>query len=237
MTTEKCCSFLFLFACSSIATAQQPLAGKIVKKGSTEIIKGVTVINLSQGKHNISDMGGNYKIYAVPGDTILFTSAGYLPDTLIVASAMLLESYQVFLAPNVVALAAVKVDETRNYQLDSIKRREEYSFILDRKHPVKLWNEKRAGDAPGLSFSPIGYFSTAERRKRRLKRRLIREEEDYYIDYRFPPARVAQLTRLKGDSLQTFIFRYRPSYRFCRNASNQDILLYINDKLKLYRKR
>ena len=123
MAGENCCTVILLLTFSSISTAQQPLAGKVVKKGSTEVLKGVTVINLSRGKHNISDMGGNYKIPAFPGDTILFTSAGYLPDTLVVASAMLSESYQVFLAPNVVALAAVKVDETRNYQLDSIKRR------------------------------------------------------------------------------------------------------------------
>lgn len=237
MFTENCIAFLILSAFPGIAAAQQPLAGRIVKKGSTEILKGVTVINLSQGKHNISDMGGNYKIPAVPGDTILFTSAGYLPDTVVVSLAMLLEGLPIELAPNVVTLSSVKVDETRNYQLDSIQRREEYAYILNKKHPVKLWNEKRSADGPGLSFSPIGYFSAAERRKRKLKQRLELEEEDYYIDYRFPPARVAQLTRLKGDSLQTFLFRYRPSYRFCRKASNQDILLYINDKLKLYLKR
>jgi hypothetical protein len=29
---------------------------------------------------------------------------------------------------------------------------------------------------------------------------------------------------------------YRPTYKFCRNASNEDMLLYINEKLKLFQK-
>jgi hypothetical protein len=43
-------------------------------------------------------------------------------------------------------------------------------------------------------------------------------------------------TRLTGDSLQLFLRRYRPSYKFCRKANSEDILLYINDKLVLFRK-
>jgi len=216
--------------------AQQNLTGKIVKRGSPEVLTGVTVLNVHQGKHNLSDAGGNYKIPAAVGDTIIFSSAGYRPDTMLVADYMLAESFLVALDPNVMSLKAVKVDELRNYQMDSIKRREDYAFILNKKHPVRLMNEKRAADGPGFSFSPIGYFSKGERRKRKLKKRLAQEEEDYYIDYKFSPARVAQLTGLKGAALQKFLVRYRPSYKWCRNANNQDILLYINEKRKLFGK-
>jgi len=216
--------------------AQQTMTGKVEKRGTTDIIIGANIRNLKQGKHNVSDMGGNYKIPANIGDTIIFSSAGYLPDTAIVAGYMLTESYLVALRPNVVTLQAVQVDESRNYQMDSLQRRDEYRFILDKKHPVRLWNEKRSADGPGLSFSPIGYFSKGERAKRRLKKRLKQEEEDYYVDSRFPLARVAQLTRLTGDSLRIFMYRYRPSYQFCRGASSQDMFLYINDRVREFRK-
>ena len=237
MLKENGCTLLFIFAFPAIGFAQQELAGRVVKKGTTEILIGVTVINRNQQKSNRSDMGGNYKIPASPGDTILFSSAGYQPDTVIVSAYMFSESWLIDLSPNIVALPSVSVDEVSNYQIDSLKRRDEYRFLLDKKHPVTLMNEKRPGDGPGLSFSPLGYYSKEERNKRRLKRRLKQEEEDYYIDYKFPPARVAQLTRLKGDSLQLFLRLYRPSYAFCRKANSEDILLYINDKLSLFRKR
>jgi hypothetical protein len=236
MSKGSCCSLLFFLSLSTMAFSQQQMSGKIEKKGSSEILIGVNVTNLSQKKFGISDLGGNYRIPALPADTLIFSSSGYLPDTLFVRESMFTDNYLVLLNPRIVMLPSVKVDEMKNYQLDSIKKREDYRFIYEKKHPVKLWNEKRPGDGPGLNFSPIGYLSRVEKQKRRLKKRLRVEEEEDYIDYRFSPSRVAQLTRLKGDSLQIFMLRFRPSYKFCRIASNQDILLYTNDKLKLFRK-
>jgi hypothetical protein len=97
-------------------------------------------------------------------------------------------------------------------------------------------NEKRPGDAPGFSFSPIGFFSKSEKQKRRLKKRIREEDEDEYIDLKFSNTRVSQLTRLKGDTLRLFMFTYRPSYTFCRKASNKDMFLYINDKFVLFKR-
>ena len=48
---------------------------------------------------------------------------------------------------------------------------------------------------------------------------------------------MARVTGLKGDSLQRFMYRYRPSYAFCRKATNEDILLYINASLKKFLKK
>jgi hypothetical protein len=216
--------------------AQQKLGGKIVRKGSTEVLSGVSVINLNQKKYNVSDLGGNYKIPAIAGDTLLFSSAGYLTDTVIASPYMFLEEFLIALRPHIMALPSVRVDEATNYQIDSIKRREEYAFLLNKRHPIKLVNEKRLQDGPGFSFSPFGYFSSPEIRKRKLKKRLRREEEDYYVDYKFPRARVAQLTQLRGDSLQLFMVLYKPTYKFCRVANSEDMLLYISDRLKGFRK-
>ena len=236
MRIKKYFSFLLLFALTNAGFAQQVVTGKITRKETTEIIPGVNVFNLNQKKRNVSDMGGNYKIVAAPGDTIVFTSAGYLPDSLVVQYSMFAKDQHVSLAPNVTTLAGVTVNEMGNYQADSMDRHNDYSFLLDKKHPVKLINEKRAGDAPGFNFSPIGYFSKKEKEKRRLKKRLAQEEEDHFIDYKFTASRVAQLTGLKGETLRQFMVRYRPSYKFCRSASSQDMLQYINEKLKLFKK-
>jgi hypothetical protein len=236
MLKQNTANLLFLLAFSSTAFAQQDLMGKLIKRGSTEILANVSVINISLKKSNMSDMGGNYKIPARSGDTILFSSAGYLPDTLLVSSYMFTESWLVDLQPRVTVLPTANVEEISNYQIDSLKRRDEYRSLLDKRQPIRLLDEKTPDDAPGLFFSPIDYYSKAEKDKRRLKRRLKQQEEDYYIDYKFPPGRVALLTRLTGDSLQLFLRLYRPSYAFCRKASSEDILLYINDKLVLFRK-
>jgi len=181
-------------------------------------------------------MGGNYKISASPGDTVYFTSAGYKPDTITVGASMLLRDYDVYLKANVVALPEVEVDALSKYEADSAQRKADYAYLLNRKHPVKLMNEKIPYDKPGFNFSPIGYFSKNEKQKRRLLKRIKKEDEDEYVDVRFARTKVAQVTRLTGDSLQRFMILYRPSYAYCRAASNQDILLYINDKFILFKK-
>ena len=225
-----------IILCSTQCLFSQQLSGRLTKKDSREILVGVTVRNNGRNSHNISDLGGNYRISAGPGDTIVFSSAAYFTDTLIVDSVSLTHQWDIELRPNMQMLAAVRVDERRNFELDSIQRREDYKNLYEKKHPIKLWNEKRPGDEPGISFSPLGFFSREEKTKRSLKQRLKEEEEASYIDYRFPPGRVAQITRLSGDSLRQFILKYRPSYSFCRKASQQDILFYINDKLIAFKK-
>jgi hypothetical protein len=230
------CFLLLCLGFSSIGFTQSTLNGKIYKKGSPEILIDVNITNLSRNKFNVSDLGGNYRIPAIPGDTLVFSSAGYLPDTVIVIASMLEDVYPVYLTPHLVSLPSVRVGERSNYQIDSLQRRNDYANVYNKKHPVKLWNEKRPGDAPGLNFSPLGFFSKTEKQKRRLKKRLATEEINYYIDSRFSPDRVSRLTRLSGDSLRLFMTRYRPSYKFCRTASNMDMLLYINDKLLLFKR-
>ena len=113
-------------------------------------------------------MGGNYKIPASPGDTILFTSASYQRDTVIVSDYMLAESWLVDLNPKITVLPKANVEEISNYQMDSLKRHEEYKALLDKKHPIKLFDEKTQDDAPGLFISPIDFFSKTEVDKRRL---------------------------------------------------------------------
>jgi len=50
MLKETSVGLLFIFAFSAIGFAQQDLAGKTIKRGGTEILIGVTVINLNQKK-------------------------------------------------------------------------------------------------------------------------------------------------------------------------------------------
>src|SRR4051794_31157571 len=109
-----------LFWVFSTFAQQRVMTGRIEKRGSTDSIIGANIINRKLGRHNVSDMGGNYKIPANPGDTIIFSSAGFVPDTVVVAGYMLEEKYLVALWPNVTRLKTVVVDETRNYQLDSL---------------------------------------------------------------------------------------------------------------------
>jgi hypothetical protein len=231
------CSFLILFVLSYSTSAQNLFYGKIYLINSHEIIPDANLRNFTNRKYAKSDQGGNFKITASPGDLIIFSSAGYISDTITLNYTDLSKSVNIYLRHNVVILEDVEVDQMGKYIQDSIQRREDYAYLLKKKHPVKFMNEKRPGDQPGFNFSPIGFFSKSERQKRELKKRIKEEDEAEYIDVKFSESRVAQLTRLTGDSLRIFMFMYRPSYSFCRKASNKDMFLYINDKFVSFKRQ
>jgi hypothetical protein len=223
-------------ALSIPAFSQQILNGRIHKTASDEVLVSVSVINITQKKANISDIGGNYKIPARPGDTVTFSSAGYKPDTAFVSNWMFEEKdgFQIYLEPNSITLATVRVGELSNYQLDSMKRHEEYKWAYPT-HRRRLIGSETPTDGVGVSISPFDYFGAKETNLRRLRKRIEEEEKEYYIDSRFPVGYVQRITGLKNDSLKTFLYRYRPSYDFCRKSSAEDMFLYINDQVKKYR--
>ena len=235
MLNGKTPTILFLLLIANAVGYTQQISGMIRKKEPAGVLSGAVATNISNGKSALADKSGYYKLNAKKGDTVVFSYPGYWPDTVLVSNYYLEKGFTVTLTSSLRILPAFQVYEKNNYQVDSMQRRDEYAHILNRLHPVKLMNEKRPNDNTGLNFSPLGYFSKTEKGKRRLQKRFAEAEQDYYIDYKFSPAKVAQLTRLKGDSLQLFLIRYRPSYPYCRTASNQDMLLYVNDKLKLFK--
>ena len=62
-------------------------------------------------------------------------------------------------------------------------------------------------------------------------------EEQFYIDDKFSSFTVARLTRLTGDSLNLFMYMYRPTYKQARKMDRDDMIEYISEKLVLFRKR
>jgi hypothetical protein len=224
-----------LLSLSIPAGAQQILFGRVIRSRTTEVLPSVTVFNRTSQKTNISDAGGNYRIEARPGDTVVFSSAGYLPDTNYIRPWMLEEKngYLIYLEPRVVGLTSVLIDENSNYQKDSLQRRDDYAWIY-MQHQDAIVSDTNFTRGFGLSFD-LNFFNKHQKEKRRLRKSLAREEKDYYIDNRCPPAYVERVTGLHGDSLRTFLLHYRPRYDFCRKASNEDIFLYINDQVKKFR--
>ena len=197
-----------------------------------------TIKNISQDKMTQSDMGGNYKIPAASGDIVSFSSAGYITDTIVVTANMLTTSFDIFLARNVIELSNVEIGDLNRYQADSISRREEFNDVLTKRNTKLVGGRGNTPtDGVGVTFSPLTFFSKKERNERRFKKMFERQEEEMYIDYKFPFDYVSQITGLQGDSLRTFMLQYRPNYAFCRRSSKADMLLYINDSYRAFMHR
>lgn len=226
---------LLLLLCSGEGMAQQFLTGHIYKRDTRETLLSVSIENKSQHRHDISDEHGAYHIQSAVGDVLIFTSVGYFPDTIVIAPNMLAGDYPLFMTPRPTSLQAVRVGSLSNYQMDSIARREEYAWVYDHGEEKRVERERK-GDGVGITLNILRNASHADKDRESLKKRLQREEENYYVDFRYPREYVSRLTHLTGDSLQLFMEHFRPSYEFARKAANVDILVFVNDSYKKFMK-
>ena len=219
----------FINGFGNALNAQHFIRGKVYDKANDKMIGAATIRNITSKVFRQADFEGKYTINAEQGDTVIFTSVSYRADTIKVTPFMLANPFDVSLDQSAEMLENVTVGGFSNYQLDSITRREEYKKVYDHKS-AKILNGNTPGGV-GITLSPITYFSKKERTHRQTVDELADDEEQYYIDYRFASTYVSRLTKLQGDSLRTFMLRYRPKYSFVRKSSQQDMLFYINDKL------
>ncbi|HLG40545.1 MAG TPA: carboxypeptidase-like regulatory domain-containing protein [Chitinophagaceae bacterium] len=214
------------------ANAQGILKGKIYEAETDSVIATANVLNVSTKQTARSGKDGHYEITAAEGEKIIFSIAGFRPDTITITSTLLLTQHDVTLNREYISLKPVTV--INSYEADSLARREYYKKIYNQ---PGITGRNTPSNGVGVVLSPLSFFSRESRQKRQLKKRLIKEEQEYYIDRAFPAEWVERLTGLHGDSLSLFIFRYRPSYGFCRKTDRDDMLIYINDKLKEFKKQ
>jgi hypothetical protein len=227
--------FFVLLLCSGPgANAQQFLTGKVYVKGSSDTLISVSIHNITQQHYDLSDEDGSYRIQAAPGDHIAFSSVGHKTDTIKVTASDLTAAFPVYLEIKPQVLTTARV-EFNNYQLDSMDRRNEYAWVYGHGNEPRF-EKQRQGDGVGVEMNIFRHTSKADKERERLEKRLQREEQEYYVDFRYNKEYVAKITHLQGDSLKTFMKKYRPSYDYCRKAAMVDILVYINDCYKLYMK-
>ena len=216
--------------------AQQFLTGKVREKANLEVLSSVSIYNQTQRKHQLSDKEGNYRIIVQPGDIVIFSCVGYHADTIAVSAKILSAEFPILLDLRPVSLQAVTVGSLSNYQLDSLERRQVYRWIYEQE-PQPVVERQRQGDGVGVELNVIPHGTSEVRQRLQLKKRILREEEQHYVNFRFSADYISRLTHLEGDLLKQFMVRYRPTYDFCRKAANIDILVYINDSFKKFKNR
>lgn len=224
-------SFFLMNFCNKTG-AQTLLKGKIYQATSDSVLVAVNVLNVTKNRSARSGPDGRYTITAEEGDKVIFSMTGYKTETVTVTYGMLLTQYDATLTLHIIFLKPVTVSSS--YQADSLARRNYYQYIYEKQPGITGHN--RPTDGVGISLSPISYFSREAKQKRQLKKRLINYEREAYIDHSFPVEWVERITGLHGDSLHQFMFRYRPSYTFCRKTDREAMLYYVSEKLKEFKK-
>ena len=140
------------------------------------------------------------------------------------------DTLAIFLSPLGNLLPEVTVISRFNkYQLDSIRRIT--SFEENRGNKMQAVASHSAGF--GLAINLDKFFKKKYRNQKSSERTMLNIERNAYINYRFSPHLIAFYTGFKGVVLQDFINKYIPGYQWLRqHPTNEDVMYYINDKLK-----
>jgi hypothetical protein len=235
VSIQRTALLLLPFLLGHPGRGQRLYHGRIYDGRTDLVLQGVSVSNISEGLTNASDLGGNFRIGGKSGDTLVFSSVGFSGDSLRISSGLPASGLLIYLYARPDYLPSVTITHDQ-YTRDSLARRLYYRHFTDSSFRAVLFGDSSPTQGIGVNLHPIAYFSKDQREKRKLRKRLYLEERDAYIDARFSRVYVQRVTGLKGDSLQLFMFRYRPSYDFCRHADHEDLLLYINQQLGNFKK-
>jgi hypothetical protein len=226
---------LLLCTVTTALYSQQLVEGRIYGKDSLAMA-GVSVSNKNTGLGTVSNTSGDFLLNAHNGDTLHFSAVGYVSLLIIVNKTQLHDHLSVYLKPQVLELNTLEVFQ-KNHSKDSLATRQEYDRIFNYRLPkvgevVMIMN---LGVAVNINQLYKLLSFKKNKAKFRFKDRLIKHEQEMYVDNRYTPELVERWTGLKGDSLADFIRLYRPSYQFLANAPEYDLLFFIKTAYKQYK--
>lgn len=210
---------------------QLTISGTVYDSGKIIPVKDV-VVKSSGGMMTITDSTGHYNIVASDKDSLTFIYLNKPTSRFAVRQIDNIGSFDISLHIRVAekfrTLKDVRVF-SKSFKQDSIANRQDYAKIFNYQKPgIKTTSSDYSG-AAGLDLDEfINIFRF--KRNRRLKymqNRLLDQEQENYINYRFNKTLVKRITRLDGKNLDTFMVRYRPDFTFTQNSTTVNFYQYI----------
>ena len=234
------CIHVVLLIFSQHASAQIEVSGNVFDNSKLYTVPYVGVYTTS-GASDVTDSAGAYHLNVASTDSIYFTYGGKSTMKFPVKDIKNYNSFDISLHAKVEhkykLLNPVTVF-TDNYTLDSLENREKYSKIFGDDRP-RINSTYDPGGTAGLDLDGlIGAFQFRKNKQQEaFRNRLLEEEQEKYIDYRFSSQTITRITGLKGDSLIAYKIKYRPDYYFVANSTLAQFYQYILQTSYAFRKK
>lgn len=205
----------------------QNIKGQVVDLHEGSPLQEVTVHNIHENITAYSGVDGSFNIPATGDELLEFRKEGYKTYRVRIPKGTLPPFFKIGLEqpaidPNIAAAGPPKTyrdDSLRYYYLYKHELDfQKFSTIDMLKHPFSAMSKK---NRQIWAFQDeFGWF-----------------QQEKYINYTFNDKLVTDLTGLKGDSLNTYMRMFRPTYDELRNMSEYTFYGYIKQTADLYRKR
>ena len=231
---KQACYYIFLFTLCIQASAQIKISGTVYDSTRRNLVEGVQIA-CTCGTMSFSDSTGSYSIFAGEQDSIFFFFRNKPTQFFAVSAIKNPDAFDISLhiyAPGRYKQLKEIVVYGKSRRQDSIENRLQYDKIF-RFSPggISLSNASpQSGIGVGLDLEAlINIFRFRRNRSLlRFQERLIKEEQDRYINYRFNETIIEKLTLLeKGEKMRLFMEKYRPEYEWLTTVLDIELYQYI----------
>ena len=213
------------------AKSQLTISGTVYDSTKTIPVKDV-LIKSSNGTSTITDSAGHYAIVTTDKDSLTFIYLSKPTAKFAVRQIPDIGNFDIALhirlSEKFRTLKEVRV-YGKIFKQDSVENREQYAKLFNYQKPgIKLSSDAYTG-AAGIDLDElINVFRFKRNRQlRKMQERLMEEEKENYINYRFNKITVRRVTRLEGKNLETFMKEFRPSFDFTQQSSIVEFYQYI----------
>jgi hypothetical protein len=221
---------LFFLVASFAGRGQVRVSGTVYDLSKKNGLEAVSVMSTA-GHGTMTDKTGHYSIVVNENDSIWFSYLNKPTSKYPVKSIQNFANFEISLHVSITVLPEVRIMPP-NYRRDSMQNRLDYA---------KAFNFQKPGVGSVVSVSPDGgagmdinefinmFRFRRNRRMMAFQERLLREEEERFIDHRFSRALIIKLTQLRSPELDTFIARYRPTVEFTHYSTDYEFQSYIKN--------
>lgn len=216
---------------SGESSAQLRISGTVFDSSRLYVIPGVKVFSTS-GRETVTDSIGAYHIEASRTDSIYFFYAEKNSIKYPVKDMQDPSAFDISMLVNAKnkykLLKEVRV-YSDSYQLDSMENRQQYANVFDNTGARLKTGMNPSTGAAGLDIGSIVqlFQFRRNRQQKSFQQRLIQQEQDSYVDYRFNNQLITRMTGLTGTDLENYKKIYRPTYEFIIASSLVNFYTYI----------
>lgn len=218
------------------AQAQYKIQGTVFDSSRAFPLEAVSVISTS-GAGTTTDANGRYTISAGERDSIWFSYLGKPTVKFPVLKIADINQFNIALQVKITVMKELKI-RPRNYQQDSLQNRQDYAKVFNFQRPNLSTMTSIGPTGAGIDINEL--IRTFQFRKNksmeRFQQRLLNEEQEKYVNYRFSKALVRQLTGLSGDAQEAFMKAFRPTYEFTAYSSDYDFQSYIKESYRIFQR-
>lgn len=225
-------SLLLLFIAGNIF-GQLTVSGTVYDSTRTVPVKNVLVQTTSNHK-TITDSLGQYTIRVMKNDSLDFTFRNKSTPKFAVTDITNLTAFDIAIKVRVYGRFRTLKEVTvtsKNYHQDSLDNREDYKEFFNYSKPgFRTSVNSNTGNA-GLDLDGLidGFRFKRNKDLRYMQQRVIEQEEDDYINYKFNKRLVKRITAIDSADVDRFMKEYRPGFEFVQHSSETDFYQYILD--------